>query len=118
MSGLNVVGGETNITLFNSFYSNVSKEDACVCSPFNHSFGDCVPTYDSFCIYHFGFFYTQQNRGVMVTLKKCKFLQLCGHQIGVQLTLPSCIFTPKWCKYDLHTILNAFKNTFEVLQQH
>ena len=62
--------------------------------------------------------YTQQNRGVMVTLKKCKFLQLCGHQIGVQLTLPSCIFTPKWCKYDLHTILNAFKNTFEVLQQH
>ena len=61
---------------------------------------------------------TQQNRGVMVTLKKCKFLQLCGHQIGVQLTLPSCIFTPKWCKYDLHTILNAFKNTFAVLQQH
>ena len=63
-------------------------------------------------------FITQQNRGVMVTLKKCKFLQLCGHQIGVQLTLPSCIFTPKWCKYDLHTILNAFKNTFAVLQQH
>ena len=62
--------------------------------------------------------FTQQNRGVMVTLKKCKFLQLCGHQIGVQLTLPSCIFTPKWCKYDLHTILNAFKNTFAVLQQH
>ena len=57
-------------------------------------------------------------RGVMVTPKKCKFLQLCEHQIGVQLTLLSCIFTPKWCKYDLHTILNAFKNTFEVLQQH
>ena len=61
---------------------------------------------------------TQQNRGVMVTPKKCKFLQLCEHQIGVQLTLLSCIFTPKWCKYDLHTILNAFKNTFAVLQQH
>ena len=26
---------------------------------------------------------TQQNRGVMVTPKKCKFLQLCEHQIGV-----------------------------------
>ena len=62
--------------------------------------------------------FTQQNRGVMVTPKKCKFLQLCEHQIGVQLTLLSCIFTPKWCKYDLHTILNAFKNTFAVLQQH
>ena len=61
---------------------------------------------------------TQQNRGVMVTPKTCKFLQLCEHQIGVQLTLLSCIFTPKWCKYDLHTILNAFKNTFAVLQQH
>ena len=61
---------------------------------------------------------TQQNRGVMVTPKKCKFLQLCEHQIGVQLTLLSCIFTPKWCKYDLHAILNAFKNTFAVLQQH
>ena len=62
--------------------------------------------------------FAQQNRGVMVTPKKCKFLQLCEHQIGVQLTLLSCIFTPKWCKYDLHTILNAFKNTFAVLQQH
>ena len=51
-------------------------------------------------------------------LKECKFLQLCEHQTGVQLTLLSCIFTPKWCKYDLHTILNAFKNTFAVLQQH
>ena len=61
---------------------------------------------------------TQQNRGVMVTPKKCKFLQLCEHQIGVQLTLLSCMFTPKWCKYDLHTILNALKNTFAVLQQH
>ena len=44
-------------------------------------------------------------------LKKCKFLQLCEHQTGVQLTLLSCIFTPKWCKYGLHTILNAFKNS-------
>ena len=52
---------------------------------------------------------TQQNRGVMVTPKKCKLLQLCEHQIGVQLTLLSRIFTPKWCKYDLHTILNAVK---------
>ena len=62
---------------------------------------------------------SQQNRGVMVIPKKCKFLQLCEHQIGVQLTLLSCIFTPKWCKSDdLHTILNVFKNTFAVLQQH
>ena len=59
---------------------------------------------------------TQQNRGVMVTLKKRKFLQSCEHQIGVQLTLRSCMFKPKWCKYGLHTTLNAFKNTFEVLQ--
>ena len=44
-------------------------------------------------------------------LKECKFLQLGEHQTGVQLTLLSCIFTPKWCKYDLHTILNAFKNS-------
>ena len=44
-------------------------------------------------------------------LKECKFLKLCEHQTGVQLTLLSCIFTPKWCKYDLHTILNAFKNS-------
>ena len=42
-------------------------------------------------------------------LKECKFLKLCEHQTGVQLTLLSCIFTPKWCKDDLHTILNAFK---------
>ena len=33
-------------------------------------------------------------------LKECKFLQLCEHQTGVQLTL-----------YDLHTILNTFKNS-------
>ena len=65
MSGLNVVGGETNITLFNLFYSNVSKEDARVCSPFNHSFGDCVPTYDSFCIYHFGFFANDHPRELL-----------------------------------------------------
>ena len=42
---------------------------------------------------------TRLNRN-RVTPKKCKFLQLCEHQIGVQLTLLSCIFTPKWCKYD------------------
>ena len=59
-----------------------------------------------------------QNRGVMVTPKKSKFLQLCEHQIGVQLTLLSSIFTPKWCKYDLYTILNVFKNTFAVSHQH
>ena len=44
-------------------------------------------------------------------LKECKFLQLSEHQTDVQLTLLSCIFTPKWCKYDLHTILDAFKNS-------
>ena len=57
VSGLNVVGGEASTTLFNLFYSNVSKQDARVCSPLNHSFSDCVPTNDSFCIYHFAFFY-------------------------------------------------------------
>ena len=44
VSGLNAVGGETSITLFNLFCSNVSKQDARVCSPFNHNFCDCVPT--------------------------------------------------------------------------
>ena len=61
VSGLNVVGGETSITLFNLFCSNVSKQDARVCSPFNHSFGDCVSTYDSFCIYYFAFFYKRSS---------------------------------------------------------
>ena len=37
MSGLNVAGVETSITLFNLFCSNVSKQDARVCSPFNHA---------------------------------------------------------------------------------
>ena len=67
----------------------------------------------------FAGYISQQNRGVMVTPKKCKFLQLCELQIGVQLKLLSCTFTPKWYKSDdLHTILNVFKNTFAVLQQH
>ena len=61
VSDLNAVGGETSLTLFNLFCSNVSKQDARVCSPFNHSFCDCVPTYDSFCIYHFAFFYKQSS---------------------------------------------------------
>ena len=43
VSGLNAVGGETSITLFNLFCSNVSKPDEGVCRPFNHSFSDCVP---------------------------------------------------------------------------
>ena len=69
-------------------------------------FSLCIPV---------SFAWSQQNRGVMVIPKKCKFLQLCEHQIGVQLTLLSCIFTPKWCKSDdLHTILNVFKNTFNL----
>ena len=61
VSDLNAVGGETSITLFNLFCSNVSKQDARVCSPFNHSFGDCVSTYDSFCIYYFAFFYKRSS---------------------------------------------------------
>ena len=61
MSGLNVVGVERSITLFNLFCSNVSKQDARVCSPFNYSFCNCLPTYDSFCIYHFAFFYKQSS---------------------------------------------------------
>ena len=44
VSGLNAVGVETSITLFSLFCSNVSKQDARVCSPFNHNFSDCVPT--------------------------------------------------------------------------
>ena len=59
VSGLNVFGGETSITFFNLFCDNVSKQDARVCSPLNHSFYDCLPTYDSFCIYHFAFCYKQ-----------------------------------------------------------
>ena len=39
-----------------------------------------------------------------IMLAKHLFLQLCEHQIGVGLTLLSCIFTPKWCKYDLHNL--------------
>ena len=58
VSGLSPVGGETSIVLFNLFCSNVSKQDVRVCSLFNHNFCDCVPTYDSFCIYHFAFFYS------------------------------------------------------------
>ena len=61
VSDLNAVGGETSLTLFNLFCSNVSKQDARVCSPFNHSFGDCVPTYDSFCIYYCAFFYKRSS---------------------------------------------------------
>ena len=51
-------------------------------------------------------------------LKECKFLQLCAHQTGVQLTLLSCIFTPKLCKYDLHTILNARRKLGRILWQY
>ena len=63
VSGVNVVSGETSITFSNlfNFCSNVSRQDARVCSPFNHSFCDCVPTYDSFCIYHFAFFNKQSS---------------------------------------------------------
>ena len=57
VSDLNAVGGKTGIAFFNLFCSNVSKQNARVCSPLNHSFTNCVPTYDSFCIYHFAFFY-------------------------------------------------------------
>ena len=42
VSGLNAVGGEKSITLFNLFCSNASKQDARVCSPFNHNVCDCV----------------------------------------------------------------------------
>ena len=68
VSGLNAVRGETSITLFNLFCSNVSKQDARVCSPFKHNFCDCVPTYDSFCIYHFAFFYSCSASSYVQTL--------------------------------------------------
>ena len=40
-----------------------------------------------------------KSQGVMVTPKKCKFMQLCEHQFGVSSTLKRCSFTPTWCKF-------------------
>ena len=40
-----------------------------------------------------------KSRGVMVTPKKCKFLQLCEHHFGVSSTMKRCSFTPTWCKF-------------------
>ena len=40
-----------------------------------------------------------KSQGVMVTPKKCKFLQLCEHHFGVSSMLKQCSFTPTWCKF-------------------
>ena len=40
-----------------------------------------------------------KSQGVMVTPKKCKFMQLCEHHFGVSSTLKRCSFTPTWCKF-------------------
>ena len=83
VSGLNAVGGETSITLFNLFCSNVSKQDVRVCSPFNHNFCDCVATYGSFCIYHFAFFYSCSASSYVQLLNLVLFA--CGALVSTSL---------------------------------
>ena len=40
-----------------------------------------------------------KSQSVMVTPKKCKFMQLYEHHFGVSSTLKRCSFTPTWCKF-------------------
>ena len=37
----------------------------------------------------------RKSESVMVTPKKCKFLQLCEHQLSVKVTPTWCTFTPQ-----------------------
>ena len=37
----------------------------------------------------------RKSASVMVTPKKCKFLQLCEHQLSVKVTPTWCTFTPQ-----------------------